>query len=758
MSDIENKIKELSEKVETLQYRQYGINNELQTLHNELHELKTLFHKDQPSSISDKPVVPQPPKLVYQKKIERSLPKSVKSPDKIISNQKLEDFIGTNLISKVGILITIIGVFIGAKYAIDKELISPAMRIVSGYSAGFVLIFIALRLKNKYENFSAVLMGGGLAVCYFITYIAYGFYQLFPQALSFLLMIVITAAAVGIALWYNQKVIAVLGQIAAYAIPFLLSNGSGKVLVLFSYISIINIGLLILSFKRDWKILYRIAFFLTWIIYAVWLAFKKQQLEQESIGLIFLFINFFTFYFTFLSYKILKKELYNFLEVGILLLNALIFFFFGQVLINDLFTNHHVFTWFTIINAAIHFSVGYFIYRLKLADKSVYQFITGLGILFITIAIPVELNGSWVTLLWAVEATTLCWVAVKNQRRLYLFMALPMIIIAAISLLQDWSDSYTFYNNYSVDTTPRTAFWNTIFCFSFLTSACFGYITFMFLKSKLKLNSSLLFFFKRLLPVLFFAALYFTFFNEISFAWSNILTNDFIRSENINYFKCVSLLMYSFLYVSIFLAVNCRYKKSKVAAAFLVFAGIGCLAFFLLLGLNILGDLRENYITMKSATLHPSLWLLSVRYVCFLALAILILNCRNTVRNIFNSESSTKIFALLFNLTLLSIICSEFVNWAHLAGYKNQYKLGLSIICGLNALVLIFVGITTKRKYLRIAAMSLFGVTLLKLFFYDIAALSTISKTIVLVVLGILLLVISFLYNKYKTIIFGEDE
>ena len=49
-----------------------------------------------------------------------------------------------------------------------------------------------------------------------------------------------------------------------------------------------------------------------------------------------------------------------------------------------------------------------------------------------------------------------------------------------------------------------------------------------------------------------------------------------------------------------------------------------------------------------------------------------------------------------------------------------------------------------------IGAMVLFGITLAKLFLYDIASLNTISKTIVFVSLGILLLVISFLYNKFK--------
>jgi hypothetical protein len=63
-----------------------------------------------------------------------------------------------------------------------------------------------------------------------------------------------------------------------------------------------------------------------------------------------------------------------------------------------------------------------------------------------------------------------------------------------------------------------------------------------------------------------------------------------------------------------------------------------------------------------------------------------------------------------------------------------------------------------NKRYLRIGAISLFGVTLLKLFVYDITNLDTISKTIVFVALGILLLIISFLYKKYKHLISDETD
>jgi len=69
---------------------------------------------------------------------------------------------------------------------------------------------------------------------------------------------------------------------------------------------------------------------------------------------------------------------------------------------------------------------------------------------------------------------------------------------------------------------------------------------------------------------------------------------------------------------------------------------------------------------------------------------------------------------------------------------------------------LIVLGIWRKKKYLRIGAIALFGITLIKLFFYDLSQLDTIAKTVVFISLGVLLLIISFLYHKYKHFISNE--
>ncbi|NCP83308.1 MAG: DUF2339 domain-containing protein, partial [Bacteroidetes bacterium] len=154
----------------------------------------------------------------------------IKEPIKIpaqkplkISNE-LEKFIGENLINKIGIAILIIGVAIGAKYSIENDLISPLTRIILGYLLGLGLLGLSIKLKATYENFSAVLVSGSMAIFYFLTYAAYSYYELIPQLITFALMVIFTVFTVIAALQYNKQIIAHIGLVGAYAVPFLLSD------------------------------------------------------------------------------------------------------------------------------------------------------------------------------------------------------------------------------------------------------------------------------------------------------------------------------------------------------------------------------------------------------------------------------------------------------------------------------------------------------------------------------------------------------
>ena len=173
---------------------------------------------------------------------------------------------------------------LGAKYSIENDLINPLTRIVLGYISGGILLIFSYRLRKKYESYSAVLVSGAMAIFYLLTYFAYDFYSLIPQVLAFVLMLIFTVFTVLASLSYNRSVIAHIGLVGAYAIPFILSSKTGDIVVLFSYIGLINLGILAISIKKYWRLLFCSSFFFTWIACAVWLVYDSDNIHYQSIA------------------------------------------------------------------------------------------------------------------------------------------------------------------------------------------------------------------------------------------------------------------------------------------------------------------------------------------------------------------------------------------------------------------------------------------------------------------------------------------
>jgi len=690
--------------------------------------------------------------------------KKEKEPERNKINRNIEKIIGENLISKIGIAILVLGVAIGTKYAIEHELISPLTRIILGYLVGLGLLGFAIKLKKNYDNFSAVLLSGAMAILYFITFAAYNFFGLIPQTLTFVLMVVFTVFTVLASLNYNKQVIAHIGLVGAYAVPFLLSDGSGKVVVLFTYMAIINIGILVLAFRKYWKSLNYMAFALTWMIFVSWYLSSYQSDKHFTIASLFLCVFFVSFYITFLAYKVVQKEKFDSRDILLILANSFIFYGTGYALLDSLQTGNRFLGLFTLGNAILHFGVSTLIYRQKLGDRNLFFLVSGLVLVFIAIAIPVQLDGNWVTLLWAGEAALLFWIGRTKKVAVYEGISYGLMILASLSLFQDWVASSNYFTGVPVST--ELPFINIQFLSSLLFMGAFGFIIKLSrnnnFSSVLIIQKDLLENILNLIQSLLLFILYVTFFNEIAsgFDQAYIKTAVYrVHDYSIISFKTIWLINYSLFFTSLLCFVNLKWVKiNSFGRTALMFTGFAVLI-FLTVGLLTLSNLRDSYLRPDESNHYTStVFNLIIRYLSFGFVALAFLTQNMFLKGNSVDSRLKKPITIVLHATILWILSSELINWMDISGLSGSYKLGITILWGVYSLAMIALGIWKKNKDLRISAIVLFGVTLAKLFLYDIASLNTISKTIVLVMLGILLLIISFLYNKYKLLIFGEDE
>jgi len=176
-------------------------------------------------------------------------------------------------------------------------------------------------------------------------------------------------------------------------------------------------------------------------------------------------------------------------------------------------------------------------------------------------------------------------------------------------------------------------------------------------------------------------------------------------------------------------------------------------AVFITVGLFLLEKFGTNLSNSVALIDQHSFYNIWIRYISFGFLSLMLFVGYQYIRQDFLKRDYRMEFDLVLFASIICVASRELINWMNVVGSADSYKLGLSILWGVYSLLIVSLGIWKKKKYLRIGAIALFTVTLIKLFFYDLSTLDTISKTIVFVSLGVLLLIISFIYNKYKNII-----
>lgn len=327
---------------------------------------------------------------------------TVDTPPKPALSEKLslENFIGLRLMHTVGIVVLVVGISIGVKYAVDQQLISETARIALAYLAGAILYFLSARLKKKFELFSAILFSGAMASLYFTTYAAFVYYQLFPFELAFALMLAITLFTAYTALRYNRQEIAILGMTGAYGIPFLISANADNVHLFFSYILLINSGIFFLSFKKNWKSMILLAMLISWTLYIGWAMSRYDNAkDQELVAFGFLAAFYLLFAVASLAFSVWKKQALQILEVQHFIINNVLAVMAALLV----YTNNDFDDRSAVVMgvACILFAAETIILRLMLSQEILlFKYLAAMTVISLAAFIGIQWDGLAVTISW----------------------------------------------------------------------------------------------------------------------------------------------------------------------------------------------------------------------------------------------------------------------------------------------------------------------------------------------------------------------
>ncbi|KAG1654373.1 Beta-galactosidase [Nymphon striatum] len=601
MSDQQNNIELLHKKLNALLSKQKGFAQEIQSLSQEIQRIKNsaisedAFEEKKIVASEEEKQISTSQETISEKAQTSEVQKPKQHTNATKTNQvraklptrksNLEKFIGENLINKIGIAILVIGVAIGAKYSIENNLISPLTRIILGYLTGLGLIGFGIKLKAKYENYSAVLQ----------------------------------------------------------------------------------------------------------------------------------------FYAIFLAYKLIANEKFKKSDVVFLMINSFIFFGLGYSILSRHDIGQELLGVFTLINAVIHFIVCAVLFKKKLADRNLFYLVAGMVLIFITIAVPVQLDGNWVTLLWSLEAALLFWIGRTKNVPVYERLSYPLMILAFFSLLQDWSQSYEAYSDEHL-----SSFMNITFLTSLIFIAAFGFINWINRKEYASADASNKHWMQKFMafgiPIIFLIAIFGAFYTEIQYYWDKQYWLSAIESSpteeypyrtynsDLRSFGNIWSLNFTLFFVSALAFINIKILKNRILG--IVTLGLCLLVtiLFLTTGLYIISELRESFIYEDAASsFGTSNFNIGIRYVAIGFFALLMFGIHKLSKAAFMRMNANLVFVAILHISILWILSSELLQWLDLAGSNQTYKLGLSILWGVYSLFLIAYGIYKNNKYLRIGAIALFA-------------------------------------------------
>ncbi len=329
-------------------------------------------------------------------------PSDVRSPS--FNKQVNTEEKGGQWIGKIGVLSIVLGVSFFLKWAFENDLIGPMGRIMLGIVGGVAFVVVGQLLRKKYLVYSDIVSGGGIAILYLSIFAAFAFYHFIGQGVAMGLMFLITALSVTLSVLGGTQHLAVLGIIGGIATPALVSSGGNNFAGLMGYLTILDLGILGVAIFKKWNRLNLLGFIGTVLWFYSWYESYYKPANLPEVFLV-LSIFFLIYLIAGIVHNVLWKQISPSEDLFLITLNAALYALGAYAILNPLY--HGVMGFFMFFLALLYFLVAFVAYRMNSEDTMLNVYLPGIAIVFLTLAMPIQFSGKWITLAWLIEAAVL---------------------------------------------------------------------------------------------------------------------------------------------------------------------------------------------------------------------------------------------------------------------------------------------------------------------------------------------------------------
>ncbi|HKR83894.1 MAG TPA: DUF2339 domain-containing protein [Terriglobales bacterium] len=376
----------------------------------------------------------------------------------------LEARIGSHWLNRIGITAVLVGAAYFLKFAFDNQWIGPSGRIAIGLISGVAVVLWSERFRAKgYRLFSYALKAVGVGVLYLSLWASFQVYHLMPNGVVFACMILVTAASCALALTQDAEILAVYAIVGGFLTPVLLSTGVNREVALFSYVVLLDLGLLAVVVFKPWRRLLWLGFAGTLILYLAW---YFEYYDRKQIETTLIFASLFFAIFAISPLLMLRQEHgAGSMPLALAFVNAVTFFLQAYAMISEISKTEMA--WFSLTLAAVYLGLNTIRSRSDQAAESNLRLMhLALAIGLITVAIPIRLESHWITIGWFIESAVLLWLGGRIKSDLLNVFALTALVLGVLRLL--------FYDNFA----PTTLIFNIRMAVYVIAIAVLGFVAY----------------------------------------------------------------------------------------------------------------------------------------------------------------------------------------------------------------------------------------------------------------------------------------
>ena len=652
-----------------------------------------------------------------------------------------EQVIGGNWLARVGVLALILGVAFFLKLAFDNDWIGPTGRVALGAVGGLAMMGAGEFWQKRYPGYARALSGGGVGLLYLSTYAAFAIFDLIDIYPAVVLLLIESVVSAVLALRYESNALAIIGVAGAFCAPFVLgasdlegrasssSDGAGYDLI--AYVLAVDVGVLVLSTFRRWYWFRLTALLASLASYGIWYiefgdAAGALGAEIALTCIFLVFVGVTTFF------HLIWVRGPRTLDLSLMTFNATAYFAISYALLFNEYRD-----WmggFSLAIAVFYLGMAYIALRRSPENARLSLFAFGIGVIFLTIAIPVQLDDmAWTTVGWATQGTVLIWLSFPMKSHAPRFFGYGLFVLVAVKLL-------SFDTLISVSDDDPVL--NVRFLAFSMSIAALYLCSFAIWRSADQLTAL-----ERrawsVYPILVIAA--------------NFLTLWIFTAEVMDFFDQRLVTVGWAIYSALLVWISFMLKFHSIR-----FFAYGV---FALTALKLLYEDTPVEALTHDPVLNLRVLAFSVSIVALSFSAFLI--WKSPQRLTTYERDSWAVYPIMIGLAnfwTIWILTAEVLDYfnhniatvrfmegsrAEIQAMENAQNLLLTVLWAVYALVLLAVGIIGKLRAVRLAGLALLTIPVAKVFVYDVFQLEQAYRVAAFIGLGVLLLIGGYLYQRF---------